>query len=162
MIGTTQRPTRSKLPILQMRKLKCQEVKGTQGFTAQSQNIVPRPVSFHNIKRQSLVLEKFQKTSILSLPPKSVLVIFPLPSWKSKSLVIRPLQIFILSFFSFFTLSFGNQIVDHQSLNQIVFLIQADTVISQQRVVAGLEIRMSFLLTIIVFSITKNDLTFQV
>lgn len=103
-----------------------------QGLTAVGQNagiLVPSPMSFTIIKSQSLVLEKSVMPQKPQYPTKPVLVIIPLPSCKTKRLVVRPLEIFILSFC--FTLLFGNQkIVYHNALKWAAFILQADTAIS--------------------------------
>lgn len=114
--------TLSRPPIWQMKKLKCQELKGTQGHLAQGQNPgiywFLDPCLFTIIKSQKIPKD-------LNPHPKQVSVIFPLPSWKSKCLVI-----YLYTFYLFFLylIVWESKIVHHNALKWTVFLLQADTV----------------------------------
>lgn len=92
--------------------------------------------------------------------PKTSFCNFPLPSWESQCLVIGTLQIFILQLFLFFLLYSLISKNSSSSCSQTVFLLEAETVIFQQRMAAGLVIRMLFLLSIIGFFFCNNHFTF--
>ena len=115
----------SRPPIWQMKKLKCQEMKGTHGHLAQGQN--PGIYWFLDLYLSTII--KSQKIpKDLNPHPKPVSEIFPLPSWKSKCLVTYLYKfLFHLSFFLYFFV-WESKIVHHNALKWTVFLLQADTV----------------------------------